>query len=559
MRKGMKRAVALALAAMLTGGVAVVPVSAQEAGEYIPEVSAPVEEYAAPVVTGIKETLQCSRAEKDMDWDFFSENGGSADWYSRMGFPEYALNLYGALENTSMLSDDGSFSADTAYTTTYSDGSSDVYNGFEVLYLDNASRMSDEEWGEIKENLCETYVAFKRDYPGVFWLGDTPEIIRVATSETLETGEEIFSYQVYFVLKDHNNNYDLRDSKYQSAEAINAAVEQRDQSVRSVFDETGDKNMTEMITYFRDKANAVAGSMGLGKEGKAYGFKLLCNEAGITCVIAPDASGSMESYVLLGDTWYKADDVTETMDVVEEPTQLEENDSKTGDTSEDKKDGEDGEESEEEKKSDSIWNWTIGKSSRTAAAAPAFKSPALKSAMAAANTAKALGIEFYLNDVKIEEDVLADTLKEVLIDPQKDEMIYGNRLIDMLPFKNTINYPSEVNGESYGIKVKDASGKEMTDVKFQHLLANNRPNAREESASNTYTVRCFYEIPGEGDVPSTSANLDVITEPIPEVRPRDINADVSGLEYIRTYGTDTYTAKDSADIGLGTPLASASN
>ena len=295
MRKGMKRALALTLAALLTGGTAVIPASAQEAGMYYPETGsyAQAEENVA-AVTGMKDTLRCESAEKNMNWSFFSENGGSVDWYGRMGFPEYAMNLYSMLGDGSVTVDDGNFSEDTAFTTNYSDGSSDVFNGFNVCELYDSPKMSDQEWSEMKENLASAYVAFKRDYPGVFWLNDSPEVIRVENSETLEGGEEIYSYQIYFVLKDHNNGFDIRDSKYQSAEAISEKIEQRNQSIQEVFGEMLNESLAGKITYFRENANTVAGSMGLGKDGYAQAVKLLCDEAGITSVIAGG-----ECYVLL--------------------------------------------------------------------------------------------------------------------------------------------------------------------------------------------------------------------------------------------------------------------
>ncbi len=523
MRKGMKRALALTLAAILAGGTAVIPASAQEAGEYYPETGsyAQAEENVA-AVTGMKDTLRCESAEKNMNWSFFSENGGSVDWYGRMGFPEYAMNLYSMLGDGSVTVDDGNFSEDTAFTTNYSDGSSDVFNGFNVCELYDSPKMSDSEWSEMKENLASAYVAFKRDYPGVFWLNDSPEVIRVENSETLEGGEEIYSYQIYFVLKDHNNGFDIRDSKYQSAEAISEKIEQRNQSIQEVFSEMLNESLAGKITYFRENANTVAGSMGLGRDGYAQAVKLLCDEAGITSVIAGG-----ECYVLLDSGWCAASDVREE-DAAEPGT----TDGQDGtDAGEDKTDGNAGDDKEEDKSDDkedkSDSKWKIG---GTAAAAPAFKSlfPMRASVGARDDSAKFVysigGTEITGTDADVFQ-----ALYDTLISPNTSNMVYGNTIGAMLPFKQGGNTAS---GAQYGITAtKD--GSPVSDLSFTLTCSAGLSGYPNASLNYPFTISC------QGRDSNSAIVYDAKSGSIPEIKRKGVDIDTGGLSYNMYYNDET--------------------
>ncbi len=537
MRKGMKRALALTLAAILAGGTAVIPASAQEAGEYYPETgSYAQEEENVATVTGMKDTLRCESAEKNMNWGFFSENGGSVDWYGRMGFPEYAMNLYSMLGDGSVTVDDGNFSEDTAFTTNYSDGSSDVFNGFNVCELYDSPKMSDSEWSEMKENLASAYVAFKRDYPGVFWLNDSPEVIRVENSETLEGGEEIYSYQIYFVLKDHKNDFDIRDSKYQSAEAINEKIEQRNQSIQEVFDEMLNEGLAGKITYFRENANTVAGSMGLGKDGYARAVKLLCDEAGITSVIADG-----ECYVLLDSGWCAASDVREEADAAEPGTTDEQDGTDAGnDNKADENTGDGKEEDKTEDKEDKTDSkWKIG---GTAAAAPAFKSlfPLRASVEAREDSAKFV---YSINGEEIKgsdggtasDEEVFQALYNALFAPNSNNMEYGNTIGSMLPFKRG---GSNAVGADYGITATQGT-EEVDNISFKVLEASEYPDA---CSNYPFTIRC------DGRKKDGSPIFDAKTGVISQIRQRRVDIDTGGLSYNMYYNTTTFVQKGNLSI-----------
>lgn len=330
-RKGLKRTLAAALAVMLMGGMIDMSASAQEAGETGTEPPV-VSKESGEKVTGARETLNCADASKNMNLEFFNEAEGSGSWIERLGLPDYAAGLYNTLASgfDSAFVEDSTFSEGTAVKVTYSNGKEISFNGIEVLNTSLAAAMTDEEWSTIQENLSSAYIAFQRDYPGVFWLGNSPKVIRTCTEQTAEDGTAVFNYTVYFVLKTHDKDYDIRKEAYQSAEAVWAAVAERDQRVQEVFAGITENDATKVVVYFNENLEAVAKSMGNDAESPARAWKLLCDNAGIPCVLAYGAGGALEAYVNIDNVWYAANEVkaAEESKAVEEEKKAEEADKK---------------------------------------------------------------------------------------------------------------------------------------------------------------------------------------------------------------------------------------
>ena len=515
MKKSMKRVFAAALTAVLVGGMPAFSVSAEEFDENNTEITAPAEEPEVKV-TGKRETLKCSDASRDLDWGFFSEIEGSADWYGRLALPEYASGLYFTLADESIWLNDSNFSEDTAFRISYSGKGDDVFNAITVLDMSGVARMSDEEWEEIKENISNAYIAAKRDYPGMFWLKGDPKVTRVASSWTDETGEEIYSYQVYFLLKNYSRDYDIRSAKYQSAEAIQAVMTEREQSAQTVLDGTADMDAAGMITYFNDNYKSVAKSMGLSKENYLNAFKLLCDRAGIPCVLASGAGGSMECFVSLDGVWYEP---AEVKDIVEEQKREEEKKAEEAakKAEEEAKAAEEAEKEQAEAKAEPT---KTTKKARNAAASAPTAGPAFQSdvpVVAAASTRDGDVVKFYLEDgtTLLEGGVLKAKLEELgILKENPALMIYENYWTQMVTVDGRLVESGIV------AKVNDV---EVENLKFA-LKDTNQPLA----GNRTYTVICT------GKAGSTLISGDVYSQQV-TVAPRALNVGAKGLTLRRTY------------------------
>ncbi len=343
-KKTVKRTLAFVLAAMLTAGTAVIPASAEEfpddafqdeffqgndtqgdsvqddIGQDDAQEDNAQDEWQEPetTVSGVRATLKPSEYIRDMDWGYFSEAPDSGSWIGRMELPDFAVNLYNTLAAGSdndgvddILIEDSVFTEEQALTVSYSNGKQDVFNGIEVLNLTYDAKMEDEEWEAIQENICQAFNAFRLDYPGVFWLKDSLKVTRVLTEQTDETGAAYYNYQVYLLLKNYGRKYDIRSKKYQSAEAIRAVMTERDTSLQEVLAGLASDNTADAITYFKDNLKVLAKSMGSSKDNTARALKMLCDNAGIPCILASGAGGALEAYMAVDGSWLATDEIEE--------------------------------------------------------------------------------------------------------------------------------------------------------------------------------------------------------------------------------------------------------
>lgn len=509
-RKGLKRTLAAALAVMLMGGMTDMSAFAQEVDETGTEPLAASKE-SGQQVTGARETLNCVEAAKNMSLEFFNEVEGAGNWAERMALPDYAAGLYNTLASgfDSAFVEDSTFSEDTAVKVTYSNGKEISFNGIEVLNTSLAAAMTDEEWGTIQENLSSAYIAFQRDYPGVFWLDDSPKVIRTCTEQTAEDGTAVFNYTVYFVLKTHDKDYDIRKDAYQSAEAVWAAVAERNQRVQEVFAGITENDATKAVVYFNDNLEAVAKSMGGDAESPARAWKLLCDNAGIPCVLAYGAGGALEAYVNIDNVWYAANEVkaAEESKAAEEEKKTEEAEKKA----------------DTEKKAES--------KQETPAARPAVRS--VEKVRTAEMTTRAVvdtSVKFVdENGAELDWTVL---LERVII-PQKEKQVFGNTWSEMVKVLN--------NGEPQSvIGYKMSDGTILRDIKFTLLDENAHPDAGQQ-----ITCRVAYTSVSKPEIGST-LERQITIEPKPVV------VDQGRLGCTREYRTKKFYLQGEDTVKLKT-------
>ena len=182
--------------------------------------------------------------------------------------------------------------------------------------------------------------AFDRDYPEVFWLsGNSVSGIGGSYSGNNTSGYS-YTFEIKFFLK--TTEFDVRDEKYQSQSAIKSAIMSRNERVEELLQDSADMSVTEKIDYFneqltitnqyntsddlgniahdcRECVSALEGRTGTeGPVCEAYAraFKVLCDKAGIPCVLVDGEArnsassmgeGHMWNYVQVYGRWYGMD------------------------------------------------------------------------------------------------------------------------------------------------------------------------------------------------------------------------------------------------------------
>ena len=192
------------------------------------------------------------------------------------------------------------------------------------------------------------YDAFDRDHPEVFWLsGNTQAGYFYNWSVAGQEGAYTATYTItiQFVLKSANNSetpFDIRATNYQSQSDIKTAIETVTEKVGELVNAVSTKTAEEQLAYFneqltktneyntssdlnaighncRECISALTGSTGTtGPVCEAYAraFKVLCDKAGIPCVLvdgqaktSADATGEahMWNYVQVDNEWLAVD------------------------------------------------------------------------------------------------------------------------------------------------------------------------------------------------------------------------------------------------------------
>lgn len=182
--------------------------------------------------------------------------------------------------------------------------------------------------------------AFDRDHPEVFWLSGSTSCGGGTRGSYNGDGSLNYTFTLNFLVK--SNTFDIRDSKYQSESAIKTAIAARDSKVTALVNAAEGKSTAKKIDYFNDQLtttnqyntsqnlNAIehdcrecvsalegrTGTVGPVCEAYARAFKVLCDKAGIPCVLVDGeaknslddpGTGHMWNYVQVDDRWFGMD------------------------------------------------------------------------------------------------------------------------------------------------------------------------------------------------------------------------------------------------------------
>lgn len=266
------------------------------------------------------------------------KDGNFVDWIDRVDVPAYAVDMYNAISSDTFWTTPANFSdsGSNLINESYGDGSYDKFNGLLVSTDTKTSEFTVDEKNAVK-NICRAaYDAFDRDNPEIFWLTGETNFKQLIISET--SGDTTtYTMNTYLVLKDYKENWDMRYSEYQDTAVLESAISKMNAEVSEILGDAGN-TVYEKIKYFNDylvtinEYNTVVsgggeipddavtesyraimggtGSSGPVCEGYARAFKVLCDEAGIPCILTDGTAGGgahMWNYASVSDTWYAVD------------------------------------------------------------------------------------------------------------------------------------------------------------------------------------------------------------------------------------------------------------
>ena len=200
-----------------------------------------------------------------------------------------------------------------------------------------------------KPFVMAVYDAFDRDHPEVFWLSGE-RLVGYGMSYAQQTATTYsYTVAVKFTVQ-HNGDgqnpaFDVRSAVYPNAAAIKQAIGEREAKISAILAGNSSNSPYALVKYFNSVLTArneyntiVAGSAAgtppvdswesisalLGRtgtngpvcEGYARAFKVLCDRAGVPCVLVDGNARSSQSgageahmwnYVQIGDEWYAVD------------------------------------------------------------------------------------------------------------------------------------------------------------------------------------------------------------------------------------------------------------
>ncbi|MBQ8902799.1 MAG: hypothetical protein IJY73_00685, partial [Oscillospiraceae bacterium] len=218
----------------------------------------------------------------------------------------------------------------------YSNGTSDKFNGLLILASEpQTTDYSSDVKSAILANCRAAYDAFDRDNPDVFWLTGETNFKQLVTYE-ISGDVTTYTLKTYMVLKDYNDEWDMRRSNFKDMDDLTEAISAMDTQVDSIVaGATGtdyekikyfNKYLTEnneyntVVTAGGEVPDGAAealcailgndGSAGPVCEGYSRAFKVLCDVAGITCVLTDgteDGGAHMWNYAKVGGDWYAVD------------------------------------------------------------------------------------------------------------------------------------------------------------------------------------------------------------------------------------------------------------
>ena len=275
-------------------------------------------------------------------------SGSHADWLDRVQLPKEVLNFYNALVEAA----DGDGYNDWLIDPSVANGATEETFSSGTYLMIPIAEISNDDITRSYYAACiqAACAAFDRNHPEVFWLSNSVKWNFYGYAGAATT-------TCAYVLKVTGTEpYDVRDSAYTSASAIESAIDARDEYIRAIKSDTvtikgktltysGAKTDYEKVRFFNAWLvmnnqyntavsagnNAAAdsaawecvsaldgriGTYGPVCEGYARAFKVLCDEAGISCVLvdgkATNSTGKQEAhmwnYVQMEDgKWYAVD------------------------------------------------------------------------------------------------------------------------------------------------------------------------------------------------------------------------------------------------------------
>lgn len=501
-------------------------------------------------VTPGQTELNAGETSRAMNWEYFStyEDGtwaGGENWAQRMnldgaGFNgvNYAAILYNTLAegtngdgNQDYMIDDAFFAPENRILVQYGNGQGDSLNAVEILRTTLDTPITQEEWSEVRQNLVNSYCAFRKDFPDVFWLNQNPRFSLVPSVITDENGAEVgYDYTLYLVLAD-NNGYDIRSASYRSGDTIRSAINRRNVSVQEMLDLSADMELVDRIMFFREKSGAVAESMGPDvplEERSARAFKLLCDNIGVACVLVTEGNGEWTEYVDLGNGWEPAYGVGVELPPLEtEP--VEEPDTKqpdAGQTDEDqadqKADAEKKKEEEKKKQEDQkaedrkkaekakqeLEEKKKAELPKTGAAvsqeAVAKEHPSATVSRAMNKTATKTS-NAQLGVLKKEGDVSA--IKSDFIISLKEQPVYGDNWNDIIAIGAAADITHVALQDEQGNPIQDDEGNDIT-YPFDRQYLRIEPEKEQITGAGHWTYHVYYYAPVEDE------NGEIITRKI---------------------------------------------
>lgn len=212
-----------------------------------------------------------------------------------------------------------------------------------------ASAIGAEIIARYKPFVMAVYDAFDRDHPEVFWLSGE-RLIGYGLSYA-QQAENTFSYTVtvkFTVQRNADSQgaaFDVRSALYSNETVIRQAIGEREARIAEILAGESSHSPYALVEYFngaltaRNEYNTIVGGSAAGTppadswesisallgrtgtsgpvcEGYARAFKVLCDRAGVPCVLvdgnarsSPSGAGEahMWNYVQIGDAWYAID------------------------------------------------------------------------------------------------------------------------------------------------------------------------------------------------------------------------------------------------------------
>lgn len=264
-------------------------------------------------------------------------NGVAVDWIDRIDVPDYAVQMYNAISDVSFWTNPDNFAENGAnlIEAEYGNGTSDKFNGLLVFESDSREYdYTEAEKSEIRNNCRAAFDAFDRDNPGIFWLTGETNFKSLVTFETVND-VTTYTLKTYLVLKDYAENWDMRREAYRDTAVLERAVSAMDDAVDTILSGASG-TAYEKVKYFNkyltenNEYNTTASGSGVPEgtdealcaiyggtgnagpvcEGYSRAMKILCDEAGVSCILADGKVGGnahMWNCVKIDSSWYVVD------------------------------------------------------------------------------------------------------------------------------------------------------------------------------------------------------------------------------------------------------------